>query len=347
MALANGLGWPFAVKRLSYRRHETLARLLARPSLSAVASASRPQLTPPWPDLVIAAGRATEAVGFWIKRHGNPAVKLVYVGTPWSALGRFDLVIATPQYRLPQHPRVLRNALPLHGVTRERLAEAEALWSPRLAHLPRPLTAVLAGGSSGPYVFKPEAGRRLGLAANRLVQEAGGGLLISTSARTPPTVTDAIIGAITVPHLAHRFETGGSENPLFGYLALADRVIVTADSISMIAEAAATGKPVTLFDIEEGARSMRAEERISSVGGRLPPPRWLGADFSSTLFRLAMRLAPPRWSRDLRIVHRDLVDSGAASWMDEPHPSRPVPAQQDLERAVSAVRNLFEQRTQE
>jgi len=45
---------------------------------------------------------------------------------------------------------------------------------------------------------------------------------------------------------------GSRENPYFAYLALADAFLVTADSVSMISEAAATGKPVHILDLDGG-----------------------------------------------------------------------------------------------
>ena len=41
---------------------------------------------------------------------------------------------------------------------------------------------------------------------------------------------------------------GTGDNPYFAYLALADALLVTADSVSMVSEAAATGKPVQYRD---------------------------------------------------------------------------------------------------
>ena len=45
---------------------------------------------------------------------------------------------------------------------------------------------------------------------------------------------------------------GTSENPYFAFLALADAFLVTADSVSMISEAAATGKPVHILCLDGG-----------------------------------------------------------------------------------------------
>src|SRR5581483_6510369 len=42
---------------------------------------------------------------------------------------------------------------------------------------------------------------------------------------------------------------GSGENPYFGLLGLADAVAVTADSVSMVSEAAVTGKPVYILEL--------------------------------------------------------------------------------------------------
>ena len=49
-----------------------------------------------------------------------------------------DLVITTPQYRLPDRADVLQNLGTLHRVTPGSLDAARAAWQPRFAELPRP-----------------------------------------------------------------------------------------------------------------------------------------------------------------------------------------------------------------
>jgi mitochondrial fission protein ELM1 len=337
LALAGALGWPCDVKRLSYRKYEEVLRLTGLPTLAGVDLAKSSAIEAPWPDLVISAGRSTEAVGFWIRRHGNPNVRLVFVGTPWADPASFDLVITTPQYGLPKAPNILHNALPLHGVTPEKLASEAARWEDRLSHLPKARIALLVGGSSGPYLFGPESAQRLGREASRIAAEKGGALLVTTSARTPVRAADALQESITVPSFFYRWEKGAADNPFHAFLGMAESNIVTGDSISMLSEASATGKPVFLFDIEEGAQAMRAEE------GRGPTAmiHWRGRSLDTTAFRLLMRHAPTRWSRDLRIVHRHLVEHGLASWLgEEPGMSSSRPGS-ELASTAARVRQLF------
>jgi mitochondrial fission protein ELM1 len=338
-ALGEALGWPAEVKRLAYRWHEGALRLFSLPSLAGVDLARSSPLAPPWPDLVICSGRGAEAVCFWLRRH-NPKLRIVFVGSPWSRLDAFDLVITTPQYRLPRAPNVLHTTMPLHDATPERIAAEARRWEARLQHLPRPFTAVLVGGSSGPYVFTPQAAARLGREVTRLAEANGGSLLVTTSARTRKEVTEALAAALGAPHFLYRWQGASDDNPFHAFLGLSERIVVTADSVSMLAEAAAAGKPVSLFDIEEGRFSMRAEG--CGPDGTPPPIGWKGRSLDATLFRLLINHAPARFSRDLRIVHQQLIAGGHASWLGDNDPPRPVPAAEDgLSLAVSRIRGLF------
>jgi mitochondrial fission protein ELM1 len=335
-ALAAALGWPFEVKRLAYRAPHGLVRMIPGTACAVLDRAASSPLGPPYPDLVLDAARQSEPVALSIRRRAGGAVRLVHLGSPWAHPRRYDLVIATPQYRLPPGPNLLRNELPLHGIDAEALAAAAAAWRPRLDALPRPWLALLVGGPSGPYCFRPAAARRLGRLASAAA--AGGSLLVSTSPRTPPDVAEALAGALAVPSHLFRWRPGAADNPYLAYLALADRFVVTADSISMIAEACATGRPVALFDIEEGRRAMRAERPGPD---RLPPPHWRGDSLDATLWRLLIRHAPPRWSRDLRVVHHALVRAGRVHWLGEPAPAVAPPPAEDLARAVAGIRGLL------
>ena len=338
-ALAAALGWPTDVKRLVYRSNEGALRLLGLATLAGVDRARSSPIAAPWPDLVICSGRGAEAVAFWIKAQ-NPGLRIVFVGTPWAPLGKFDLIITTPQYGLPQAPNILHNMLPVHDVTAPRLAAEAQRWESRLQHLPRPFTALLVGGSSGPYLFTPTAAARLGREASALARAAGGSLLITTSARTGKAAADALEAALDVPYFLYRWQVPPEDNPFHAVLGLSERVIVTADSISMLSEATAAGRPVMLFDIEEAQFAMRAEEGKGQ--GKLPPIGWKGRTAEATLFRFLINHLPPRFSRDLRIVHRQLIASGGASWLGEALPAHRAAATDDgLPRAVARIRGLF------
>ncbi len=346
LALAEALGWPFETKHLVYRRTELLTNLFAGPTLMGLIKERSSPLEPPWPELIISAGRRNEPLVRWIQRAaGGPGrVRLVHVGRPWARHECFDLIVTTPQYRLPQKPNILHNEAPLHRVTAERLAAAAAQWAPRLAHLPRPYVAVMLGGQAGPFNFDRENGALLGWHSSRMAEALGGSLLVSTSARTPPKAADALEAALRVPAQVYHWRRDDPDNPYFGFLALADRIIVTCDSMSMLAEACFTRKPVFIFDLLRGKGSHRPP--LPADGSVLPvTPLERLRDFNlrALIYRASIHTGPKRLTRDVSIIHRRQVEAGRAVWLGQPWPEDrpPAPPLADLERAVARVRALF------
>ena len=330
LALAEALGWPFELKALSYRKSEFRTSLFRGSDLRGVRLQDSSALEPPWPDLVITAGMRNEPVGRWICAQSGGRTRLVHIGRPWASPERFDLVITTPQYRLAQHERVLQNAMPLNQVTPERLAEQGRKLLPQVEQLPQPRTGVILGGNSGPYTLGPKTAARIAQQANRMAAQQNGSLLISSSARTSKRAVEEFQQQLTVPHYLYHWRADDESNPYFGILALSDELIVTADSISMLGEACATGKPVYMADLGGYGYPMR-QECHSEVDFRL-----IGLTYS-----WLMRFGPQRLSRDIRLVHRQLLSEGRAVWLGQP--AKPVSGDglSDMHRAVQRVRALF------
>ncbi len=326
-ALVNNLGWPCETKVLDYRQAVFTPHLFGAASLRGITRESAQQLAPPWPDAVVTCGVRNEPVARWIREQSGGRTRYVHVGRPWAALDSFDLVVTTPQYRVPDHSHVLNNLLTLHGITAQRLDAARLEWARIFAELPRPLFAVIVGGDSGPFTFGPKAATRLGRDASRLVRAQGGSLLVTTSARTRPEAAAALEGALTAPNFFHPWRAQDQNNPYLGMLAWADRLIVTADSIAMLSEACATGKPVKMFDLGGMRRGEASMPRDFRLGG--------------SLYGALLRWGWKPLTRDITLVHEQLTRAGFATWLDENLSSARVPAESDMQRAVAAVRALL------
>jgi hypothetical protein len=344
IGLAQALGWPCESKRIVQTWFEFFPNMLLEGTLLGVDRARSSPLEPPWPDLVISAGRMNENVAKWIRRQSGGRTRIVLVGRAWTPPGTVDLIVATPQYRLKPHTNLLINELPLHIVDTAGRARAAETWAARWATLPRPWIAVLVGGSSGPYLFDAATAERLGRQASAAARAAGGSLLITTSSRTRSTVIPALRAALDAPAFLHEWRRDQPENPYPALLALADRFIVTGDSMSMLAEAAGTGKPVEIFEFGSGLVPMRGP-----WSKRLTPRAW-GRWFRLLRHRpraivnaIAIALPAVRINRarDIRIVQDMLIGSGRAVWFGEDIGRiRAVPLG-DMERAVNRVRALF------
>ncbi|MGH6943095.1 MAG: ELM1/GtrOC1 family putative glycosyltransferase, partial [Geminicoccaceae bacterium] len=212
-----------------------------------------------------------------------------------------------------------------------------------------PYVVVNIGGQAGPYDFDARAATLLGRWASRMANARRGSVLMTTSRRTPAESLPALRAAITAPSYIYEWtkETReGRENPYFGMLALADALIVTCDSMSMLAEACFTKKPVYIFDLDDTPGS----HRPPWPEGVPPPPadaswrdRWRAFRLQPLVYRLGMLAGPKRLTRDVRIIHHRLVESGRAVWLGQEFTDRgdTPPPPDDIERAVLRVRALF------
>jgi len=205
--------------------------------------------------------------------------------------------------------------------------EAASAWTARLADLPRPWTALLVGGDSGPFVFTAAKGRRLGQAVDALLEGSGGSLLVTDSARTPADFFDAMLDGLHKPAHVHRWQAGTGGNPYLAYLALADQFVVTGESMSMLTEASYTGKPLYIFDPGDARAWWRYRHNYR---------------FKPLSHHAAMRFAPRRMRRDVGNIQRRLIASGRAAWLgDALLAGKEVGSPHDIERAAQRVRALF------
>jgi len=214
------------------------AKLWPNP-LSAVADAVRA----PLPSLVIGCGGMAGSVLAALRRKSTHVVQ---IQNPRIDISRFDLIIANHHDELTG-ANVIVTRTALHRVTPTRLAAEAARWREHFMPYRRPLVAVLLGGNNGRFRLDRDAGARLAANLATMAERDKVGVVVTPSRRTDPAVTELIRAALA--------SSGGwvwdlqGENPYFGMLALADLIIVTQDSVSMISEAAATTAPVMIASL--------------------------------------------------------------------------------------------------
>jgi mitochondrial fission protein ELM1 len=228
------------VKRISWKAG--LGRLPSglNPGLAATLRSDSP-VAPPWPDLWIAAGRATLPLSRRMRARSGGRTFVVQTQDPRGGVEVFDLIVPPEHDRL-SGPNVFQILGAPNRLTRERLAEEAARWSARLGPLPHPRVAVIVGGRSKAFDLPQGHAGELARAVRSAVEGAHGSLLLSFTRRTPAPARDAMRAALGgLPGLI--WDDQG-ENPYFGFLGLADVILITEDSTNLATDAAATGKPV-------------------------------------------------------------------------------------------------------
>lgn len=211
-------------------------------------------LVPPWPDVVISSGRKSAVFSAAIRTASARKSFAVHVQHPLMNIKRFDL-IAVPRHDGLTGTNVIVTKGALHRVTPAILQEAGERFRQRFAHLPRPLLAVLVGGSNSCYRITSEVTEHLASQLKAFCHRYNAGLVITPSRRTG--AENEQILRTRLSGLPAYIWDGQGDNPYFGMLALADAIAVTSDSVSMVSEACSTGKPVYIIELDGGTRRFR------------------------------------------------------------------------------------------
>jgi mitochondrial fission protein ELM1 len=307
--LAEALQLPFEIKRLEYNSLHVLGpRLLGR-SLASLTKASREEvLAEAPPDITISAGHRSVPVVQAVRYKSNGRTRSIHVGFPRVSPHRFDLVITTPQYPVPNRPNVL--GVP-YALTRAAVAAPDATDRVRLAMLAEPRQLLLVGG---PNLYWTIDDKALLATLASILDEAsrnGGSVLATTSARTPAYVRDAIRQMLSDSAVPTLLTEPGKPPGYHSLLDAADSIRITADSVAMVSDAIWTGKRVALIPVAKSALGKLA----MGVMDRLRPGR---------------RVYP----QDLRHFWTALAEIGVTERLGTPRTS----PQEEAQRVITRVR---------
>lgn len=247
--------WPFGLLPVAWHRG-ALQRL----------EGGSDTLMPPWPEAIISSGRRAAILALEIKRLSGGKVKLIHLTDPRACRAQFDLIIAMAHDGV-EGENIVSTRYALHKVTQEVLAQQRVLWQPQFAHLPRPWTGVLLGGSTHRYRLTERALAEIIHTLEMLHASQEGSLLITPSRRTGERNIKALAA-----HFAGKdrifFHDLQGDNPYMGILACADRLVVSDDSVNMLSEAAYTEKPLYLLPLQghQGTKPARFAAKLADEG---------------------------------------------------------------------------------
>jgi len=205
--------------------------------------------SPPWPDIAIAAGRRTIPYLSALRRASEGATFTVLLQHPRTSLDVADLIWC-PSHDALRGSSVISTPTTPHVMRPQELAALRRRSDSEIAALPRPLVAVMLGGPNSVFRFDAASIRRLTEALDAL-KRRGASFLITPSQRTTSVLFRAVTEATRGAQRIVWTKTG--PNPYWTFLALADLVVVTGDSVNLTSEACVTGKPVYVFEPSGGS----------------------------------------------------------------------------------------------
>lgn len=227
------------------------------------AAAFTPALSPPWPDILITAGRKAVAAARYIKKQSGGKTFTVHLQDPHVSSKHFDLLAVPFHDRMRGDNVIVTDGAP-NRITDEPLATAKEKFTSRFASLSSPRVAVLIGGNSRTHKLTPDIMRAL---CARL-KNMNAGIMVTASRRTGTESMDILRASL--PTSAYLWD-GTGDNPYFGMLAWADHIVVTGDSVSMVSDAGTTGKPVHVIPLSGGsAKFDRFHAHMREIGVTRP-----------------------------------------------------------------------------
>lgn len=242
LALAEALGLPFRAIDLCFKALSHMPAVLRSVSIAHLDDACRAEITAPWPSLVIGIGQRSVPVARYIQRESNGYSKIVRLGDPMISHRYFDLVITTTQYAVRDAANVVR--LPITITDREPAGpnRFEERWLEGFSH-PRRLLVV--GGKTSLWRFDPQLIKDSALNLQQRAALEGGSVIAVTSPRTSPALIEAAKAVV-----GERAVVTGPFPRYSSLLRAADEIHVTGDSVSMLSDAVAVGKPVGLIPLQ-------------------------------------------------------------------------------------------------
>jgi len=250
LGLAEALGWPQQVKALRFTVLNAVSNRLLGATRATVRRRGSAELVPPWPDVVIAAGRRTVPVARWIGEQSGGRTRLVQLGRLGGNVAHwFDAVVSCAYFQLPPDPRRVETIAPPNPIRPVRAAgTARSLGDPFAGAL-APRVALLVGGGTIRHRLNRTVARRMGEEVEAFVAKAGGTLFAVTSRRTSKASARALRLALGTASRLYIWRREDPHNPYRALLSSADAIVVTGESESMLAEAAASGKPVYIYPL--------------------------------------------------------------------------------------------------
>ena len=263
LALGRALGWRVVTKALHYDEGYPISYRKRGCSLQGVDLARSDALLAPWPDIIIGIGQRSASVSRWIKQQTGDRALNIRLGRPRTDLRHFDLIVSTLQYGLPKSARTMLLTLPITKFDeddRQRLIDA---WHDRLASLPKPWTVVLIGGKNQRLRLDRAVASDILKTARAYHDRRGGSILMTTSPRTPTSVGRHLEHLLAetcqdLPNFMFRW-VPDAPNPYVAMLSGADAVIVTNDTVSMVADAAALAKPLLVYELPQKSTFKKAK----------------------------------------------------------------------------------------
>ena len=203
--------------------------------------------------IIISCGRKSVVSSIALKKRFGKEIFNIHIQDPKVSFKHFDLIIS-PEHDKIRGDNVITTKGAIHYLTKKEIIDNSKYLN--LEKEKKQIVAFIIGGPNKYYNYSEEQIHYTFNKVKTLFTPDKFKIIIVPSYRTPEQVIKKAFNTFNFNH--HVIKTV-DKNAYLGSLAIADYVVVTCDSTSMISEAAVTGKPVYIVMMKSKRRSKRFE----------------------------------------------------------------------------------------
>ena len=363
-ALAQTLAWPSTSLR------PTLSVLAGLPFMGQGAhlraleehSLDRAALVPPWPDLLIVAGRRVAPVARWIREESRGRTLVVALGAKAATpADDVDLAVTPSGATFFPHPKRFEVHGPLVPVA--PTPPSNNKWRQKILATPGPRLVFLIGSGTRRLGLDRAGAERLGRVVAESAAGLGASILISASQHADTSVFEGCLRGVGHAAFVHRAtrDQRSDEQAWSSLVEGADLFVLAGLGEATLAEVTATGRPVFLSPQRSGVVGIwdrmrdrivqavvdRAEARPGNDRGTARPQEGLELICAKLIARGWVR---PR--RDVEALRGRLVRNGHARLLRGPVRGGDLegfasPVEPEVLRVAMKVESMLGVRSQE
>ena len=196
------------------------------------------------PDLIISCGRKSVIPSILLKKK-NPNIFTIHIQNPKVDSKNFSAVII-PMHDSYYGSNVFRSEGAIHYITNEEINAAKDYLADKIKS--KKIISIILGGPNKYYSFSSNQLIEIFNSIKHFFISKGYEAIIVPSLRTPKTIIE--LAKKEMSKFGYVVDSVDKQAYLSAY-ALATYIIVTCDSISMISEASASGKPIYVAHMKE------------------------------------------------------------------------------------------------
>ena len=190
-------------------------------------------------DIIISCGRKSDIPSIFLKKINNKKIKNIHIQDPKVNFQNFDYIIS-PEHDDLIGENIISSKGAIHYLTTTEIDEKKNYLSDRVAKEKKIITLIL-GGPTKYYTYSNQNILNIFSKISKQILNKDYQLIVIPSNRTPIKTIELAKKFFSKEHLIiDRVD----KNAYLSSLGVADYIIVTCDSSSMISEAALTGKPL-------------------------------------------------------------------------------------------------------